>query len=71
MPRCCPFLEHGHCLVAMELRLCRDGGGSCVVVPDRCCGTIYSESLGEEIREWELCRLYRLGEKKGVRKRTG
>lgn len=58
-------------MVAMELRLCRDGGGSCVVVPDRCCGVTVNQSTGEAMHEWELCRLYRLGEKKGIRKRTG
>lgn len=80
--KCCPFLEHGHCLVAIHFRKCRDGGGTCVVTKDRCCGTVYNESLDIKIPEWEFCNLYKLGLKydikpnrpvveKGVRREQG
>ena len=55
---CCPLLRNGHCLIATALRLCRDGGGRCVVLRSRCCGTIRTLD-GSEVPEWELCEFYR------------
>ena len=66
MPRCCPYLKNGHCLVAVRLRICRGGGGGCVVVHDRCCGVLRTVD-GREVGEWETCRLYRLASSGRVR----
>ena len=53
--------------MAIQLRKCRDGGGTCVVTKDWCCGIIYNESLGIEVPEWEFCKFYKLGLKYNIK----
>ena len=69
MARCCPYLRHGECVIAIKLDVCRDGSGGCVVVMDRCCGVLESIN-GRVLHEWMTCRFYELGTQSRVLKQS-
>ena len=57
-PGCCPYLDRRQgCVVAVRLRLCRNGDGWCVTVRDRCCGVVRLHD-GRAVPEWTTCTLY-------------
>jgi len=58
MRKKCPFLQGGECVIASLMRMCRDGGGRCVVSPI-CTETLYDRYNDREVYMWTICNFYR------------